>query len=79
MARHFANIVRSIRAQLPVWARRRIAARRLRLKYERDVYRKFNAYCRANNLIPFCEDDWKIYYYDRDTQVSGSLLERHVP
>jgi hypothetical protein len=27
--------------------------------HEREFYREFEGYCRANNLSPICVEDWK--------------------
>ena len=48
-----------------------LEARRQRLEHEREFYRNLKAYCRANNLSPICEDDWKTAAYDKtDDDIS---------
>jgi len=46
--------------------RARIWARRRRIEQEREFYRKLAAHCRANDLSPICNDDWKSACYMRD-------------
>jgi hypothetical protein len=59
------------RALLADWLRRLLEARKRRMEREREFYRSLNAYCRANNLSPICEDDWKVAAYDKsDRSVS---------
>jgi hypothetical protein len=63
----FASIVEGVRTRLAAWIRRHVAKRKRRIEYEREFYRRFNAYCREHDLAPLCEDDWKSYrYYDCD-------------
>ena len=47
------------KAVLAGWLRRLLEARKHRMEQEGEFYRHLNAYCRANNLSPICEDDWK--------------------
>jgi hypothetical protein len=35
------------------------AERARRIAQDREFYRSFHAYCRANNLNSVCADDWK--------------------
>ena len=59
------------KALLVRYVRGLIEARRRRIEHEREFYRNLKAYCRANNLPPICEDDWKITAYDKiDDNVS---------
>ena len=46
-------------------ARNLLEVRRQRRKHEREFYRNLKAYCRANNLSPICEDDWKTAACDK--------------
>lgn len=39
--------------------RRLIKARRLRLARDREFLRSYNDYCRAHNLSPLSEDQWR--------------------
>ena len=45
------------------WLGRLLIAHRRKTERERDFYRNLAAYCRANNLSPVCEDDWKTVAY----------------
>jgi hypothetical protein len=60
------------------WLRRLLQARQRRNEQEREFYRKLGAYCRANNLSPICEDDWKSAAYvennDRMINAKGDVL-----
>jgi hypothetical protein len=60
------------------WLRRLLQARKRRNEQESEFYRKLGAYCRANNLSPICEDDWKSAAYigngDRTTDAKGDVL-----
>jgi len=50
-----------------------IESRNCRIEQERRFYQSLDAYCRANNLSPICEDDWKTAAYaNRDTRQSQS-------
>jgi hypothetical protein len=39
--------------------RTRMEARRRGMERDREFYRSFKAYCRANTLSRYCEDDWR--------------------
>lgn len=54
-------------------ARSFLEARRQRLEHERQFYRNLKAYCRANNLSPICEDDWKTAAFDK-TDDDNSMI-----
>jgi hypothetical protein len=41
--------------------RNMIEARKRTAEYEKEFYRKLDAYCQANNLSPVCADDWKTH------------------
>jgi hypothetical protein len=58
-------LIRS-KAPLAGWLRRLLAARKRKIAREREFYRNLNAYCRANNLSPVCEDDWKVAAHLQD-------------
>jgi hypothetical protein len=66
------------KALLTHWLRRFLQARKHRTQQEREFYRKLGAYCRANNLSPICEDDWKSAAYirndDRIINAEGDVL-----
>ena len=66
MIKRIESVIRKIGARVAGYVRHLIAARKRRLEYEREFYRKLNAYCRANNVSPICEDDRKTLYYDRE-------------
>ncbi len=71
MATPFMVTLTKSKALLAGWLRRPLQARKHRIEREREFYRNLNAYCRANNLSPMCEDDWKIAAYDKiDHDVS---------
>ena len=60
--------------------RRFLEARKHRIEREREFYRNLNAYCRANNLSPTCEDDWKVAAYGKiDDNASVTTNKGHVP
>jgi hypothetical protein len=61
------------RALLAAWLRRLLEARKRRMEREREFYRSLNAYCRANNLFPICEDDWKIAAHDKSDHNLSSI------
>lgn len=56
---HSVKAFTKITARFAGSLRRRIAARRRRIEHDAEFYRTLNAYCRANNLPPVCEDDWR--------------------
>jgi hypothetical protein len=60
------------------WLRRFLQARKRRIEQEREFYRSLGAYCRAKNLSPVCEDDWKSAAYisndDRILDAKGDVL-----
>jgi hypothetical protein len=45
--------------RLRSWTHKLLEARRRRLEHEKQFYAALNTYCRANNVSPVCEDDWK--------------------
>lgn len=51
---------------LASFVRQRIEARKRASARDKEFYRKLNAYCRANNLSPICEDDWKTSAYSQE-------------
>jgi hypothetical protein len=53
--------------------------RRQRLEHEREFYRNLRAYCRANNLSPICENDWKTAAFDNaDDKITTINLKGNV-
>ena len=56
---HFMDTLAKSRTLLACWLRGCLDVHRRRTEQERDFYRNLAAYCRANNLSPICEDDWK--------------------
>ena len=59
------------------WLRRFFQARKHRAEQEREFYRTLGTYCRANNLSPICEDDWKTAAYignDDRINAKGDVL-----
>ena len=54
------------KALLAGWLRRLLDAHRRKTEQERDFYRSLAACCRANNVSPLCEDDWKTAAYIRN-------------
>src|SRR5262245_9007551 len=58
--------LRSCRTALASFFRSRLEARRRRIEQDKEFYQKLAAYCRANNLSPICEDDWKTAAYSKD-------------
>jgi hypothetical protein len=54
------------KALLSDWLRRFLQTRKRRAEQEREFYRELGAYCRAYNLSPICEDDWKSAAYVRN-------------
>jgi hypothetical protein len=58
--------LRSYRATLVALVHERIEARTRRIEQDKEFYRKLADYCRANNLSPICEDDWKTAAYSKD-------------
>ncbi len=58
--------LRSFRTGISSFVRARMLARQRRIEQEKEFYRKLEAYCRANNLSPICEDDWKTAAYAKD-------------
>jgi hypothetical protein len=61
-----ANNFAKNKALLAHYVRGLVEARTRRLEHERTFYRNLKAYCRANNLSPICEDDWKTAADDRN-------------
>ena len=53
------NILATSAAVIAGGVRRYIESRRRRIEQDDEFYRGLRAYCRANNLSPVCEDDWK--------------------
>ena len=53
------NICATAKSPLACRVRGLVEARRRRAAQDREFYRNLDAYCRANNLSPVCEDDWK--------------------
>ena len=71
LAKSKALLARSVRGL--------IEARRRRIEHEREFYRNLKAYCRANNLSPVCEDDWKTAAYDKsDDDLSMTNTKGNV-
>jgi hypothetical protein len=62
----FANTFAKNKALFAHYVRGLVEARKRRLEHERKFYRNLKAYCRANNLSPICEDDWKTAADDRN-------------
>ena len=56
---HVVNTFAKSKALLTRYVRGLMEARKRRIEHEREFYRNLKAYCRANNLSPVCEDDWK--------------------
>jgi hypothetical protein len=80
MATPFMVTLTKSKTLLAGWARRLLEARTRRMEREREFYRSLNAYCRANNLSPICEDDWKVAAYDKnDSNLSSINSKGHVP
>jgi hypothetical protein len=42
-----------------------IETRRRRIAHDEQFYRELRVYCRANNVSPVCEDDWRTAATDR--------------
>jgi hypothetical protein len=42
-----------------------IEMRRRRVAHDEQFYRELRVYCRANNVSPICEDDWRTAAADR--------------
>jgi len=64
---------RMLRAQVEIERYRRlhpdpdsVEARKRSIARDQGFYRKLNAYCRAHNRSPICEDDWKTAAYSQD-------------
>jgi hypothetical protein len=55
-----------------------LEARRQRLEDERQFYRNLKAYCRANNLSPICEDDWKTAACDNTDDISPQSTRKKM-
>jgi hypothetical protein len=80
MATSFMVTLTKSKALLAGWPRRLLEARRHRIEREREFYRNLNAYCRANNLSPICEDDWKVAAYDKAGNKASVITSKgHVP
>ena len=54
-------------------------ARRRRIKQDNEFYRSLRAYCRANNLSPVCEDDWKTAAADDTDGDNPSMTHSKGP
>lgn len=79
LARVVTTLAKS-NAPLAGYVSRLIEARRRRIAHEREFYRNLKAYCRANNLSPVCEDDWKTAAYDNnDDNLSVTHSKGNVP
>jgi hypothetical protein len=78
MGAHGTMIVRVVRlvarggALFARWADRVGEARRRRVEHDRQFYRNLNAYCRANNISPVCEDDWRTWAGDEGGDEASS-------
>jgi hypothetical protein len=68
MAMIFLAALARSNTRLSHWLRRMLQARKHRVEQEREFYRKLGAYCRANNLSPICEDDWKSAAYMKNDE-----------
>jgi hypothetical protein len=79
MATLFMVTLTKSKALLAGWLRL-LEARKHRIEREREFYRSLNVYCRANDLSPSCEDDWKIAAYDKiDDNACVINSKGHVP
>jgi hypothetical protein len=78
MVATFSVALAKSKALLSDWLQRFLQARKRRTEQEREFYRDLGAYCRANNLSPICEDDWKSAAYvrndDRIINAKGDVL-----
>ena len=80
MATPFMVTLTKSKALLAGWLQRLLEARKRRIERESEFYLHLNTYCRANNLSPICEDDWKIAAYDRiDDNDSVINNKGHLP
>jgi hypothetical protein len=80
MATPFMGTLTTSKAMLAGWLRRLMEARKQRIEREREFYCNLNAYSRANNLSPICEDDWKVAAYDKiDDNASVITSKGRVP
>jgi hypothetical protein len=55
------------------WLKCLLDAHRRRTEQETDFYRNLATYCRANNVSPVCEDDWKTAAYIRNDDKSSMI------
>jgi hypothetical protein len=79
MVAHIANTLAKSARRLAAHVRSLIEARKRRIEHDRQFYRDLRAYCRANNLSPICEDDWRTMARDRDDDIrSANRAARQV-
>ena len=60
------NTLTHFQAILASTVREIVEARKRKLEQEQAFYRNLSAYCRAHDLSPICEDDWKTAAYDKN-------------
>jgi hypothetical protein len=53
-----------------------IEARRRRIEEDKKFYRELRAYCRANNISPVCEDDWRTVAHDTEVGCTANGTAR---
>jgi hypothetical protein len=79
MAAHIANTLAKVARRLALRVRNLMEARKRGIEQDRKFYRELRAYCRANNLSPVCEDDWRTMVRDKDDDIrSANRAARQV-
>jgi hypothetical protein len=74
----FVTAVARSKTTLAAIVRNNIEARERRIEHDEKFYRELGAYCRANNLPPVCEDDWRLGSARQDDHdVLGRRLKNH--
>jgi hypothetical protein len=72
MLAHIANSMTTVSRKLALRIGRLVEARKRRIEQDDQFYRELRAYCRANNLSPVFEDDWRTWADDRKEDIRSS-------
>jgi len=69
MLAHIANTMTIVSRKLALRIGRLVEARKRRIEQDDQFYRELRAYCRANNLSPVFEDDWRTWAGDKKEDI----------
>jgi hypothetical protein len=70
---HFMVTLARSRTLMAGWLRDLLNAHRRKVEQEEHFYRSLATYCRANNVSPVCEDDWKTTAYIRNDDKPSTI------